>query len=562
LTNNAQITTPGGVVEWLAGRDGQGPLTGAGKTRLTPDAKKPSEKPSEKPHSSKTKAESLKVAEAVAGWDDGGGAAAGWGAQEEKSKSKKSASKKAASQKDEGWSGVADGGLNIDAKSGSQKSKSKKGDGEDAWASGRTTGWDKTGVDSKSNKSKSKKAESNSGGRNNTDGFDANATTGGADATGVDGKKDEAIASWETKEAAKDDNGGNDAEFDPLTVAAAADKGDEKKDDISGWTADEDQKLMDLKNGDAKIQWTKVAEEMGKDADECKEHFKKIKPKDWKPPVAVTSGDGGGAKKGKGKDKKNKGGNHNQDGNNKGGKKGGDKKEEKKEEEKKEEAADTGDDLWTGLGGLGADDDDNKKDDTEKANDWTGTGNDGANDSKDARGNKTGNGGITEGVETSWGAGNNTSGDVVDPWGGVATTGADAGPSWDNNKDQSNNTGGGFDASNNDCPAAAKPASVKASSNKIPSRALSHKSSASSNKDKNTTNARPLEYEVKPDKDFSADDLRLIARILQQDCAMVWNRVSWRFKDKTGRTMHPDVFERKITGRLEGKGSERSERRR
>lgn len=44
---------------------------------------------------------------------------------------------------------------------------------------------------------------------------------------------------------------------------------------------------------------------------------------------------------------------------------------------------------------------------------------------------------------------------------------------------------------------------------------------------------------------------------------MVWNRVSWRFKDKTGRTIAPEVFEKKVTGRVEGKeGKEERERRR
>ena len=41
---------------------------------------------------------------------------------------------------------------------------------------------------------------------------------------------------------------------------------------------------------------------------------------------------------------------------------------------------------------------------------------------------------------------------------------------------------------------------------------------------------------------------------------MVWNRVSWRFKDKTGRTLNSDVFEKKITGQVESKGSEWSGR--
>ena len=42
---------------------------------------------------------------------------------------------------------------------------------------------------------------------------------------------------------------------------------------------------------------------------------------------------------------------------------------------------------------------------------------------------------------------------------------------------------------------------------------------------------------------------------------MVWNRVSWRFRDKTGRTLHPDEFEKKITGRLEGENYGKSKRR-
>jgi hypothetical protein len=41
---------------------------------------------------------------------------------------------------------------------------------------------------------------------------------------------------------------------------------------------------------------------------------------------------------------------------------------------------------------------------------------------------------------------------------------------------------------------------------------------------------------------------------------MVWNRVSWRFKDKTGRNLHPEMFEKKITGRIEERGSERDRR--
>ncbi|KAK7179853.1 hypothetical protein PSPO01_14115 [Paraphaeosphaeria sporulosa] len=64
------------------------------------------------------------------------------------------------------------------------------------------------------------------------------------------------------------------------------------------------------------------------------------------------------------------------------------------------------------------------------------------------------------------------------------------------------------------------------------------------------SSSHPTEYKVAPDSTFSQDELKLIARILQQDCSMVWERVSWRFKDKTGRNLEPNIFEKKITGRL------------
>lgn len=102
------------------------------------------------------------------------------------------------------------------------------------------------------------------------------------------------------------------------------------------------------------------------------------------------------------------------------------------------------------------------------------------------------------------------------------------------------------------------------SASKAPSHHHSHKSAHHhythghhSTKDRA---AAPLELEIKPDRTFSADDLRLVARILQQDYHMVWQRVSWRFKDKTGRTVLPEVFEKKITGRVEGQEREKGER--
>jgi hypothetical protein len=133
---------------------------------------------------------------------------------------------------------------------------------------------------------------------------------------------------------------------------------------------------------------------------------------------------------------------------------------------------------------------------------------------------------------------------------------------WDTNQnDTGGNNSGGFD---NSWGAPAKSAS-KAASKAPTHRQNSHHEHQSahhkSTDDHQSTNTRPLELEVKPDDTFSADDLRLFARILQQDYQTVWNRVSWRFKDKTGRNIAPDVFEKKITGRVEGKGSERGGKR-
>lgn len=127
-----------------------------------------------------------------------------------------------------------------------------------------------------------------------------------------------------------------------------------------------------------------------------------------------------------------------------------------------------------------------------------------------------------------------------------------------NDNNNNNNTGGNTQAAPAQQSAdAAKPPSAPRS-NKAPSESRSHRSSAGG-KSKSSTHSRPLELELKPDDTFSADDLRLIARILQQDCKMVWNRVSWRFRDKTGRVLDPEVFERKITGSVEKEGSQRGE---
>jgi hypothetical protein len=411
-----------------------------------------------------------------------------------KSTSKKEASVKPSVGGDDPWSG------NTNAKNEPEKSGSKN---DDTWGA---TGWD-TG-DGKS--------------------LD-NAWDKPAGVSGGDDKKDDPGTAWDTTPSAPAaaetcDNpapGGEDG------------KNDEKKDvkedvDSDGWTKEQDEKLIQMKTENIKS-WAEIGEEIGgKTKQDCIDRFKKIKPDDWKPNDGNKGGGGKGGegKKGKNKEKKQS---HDQ---NQG--KGGNKQEEKKDsqtEDKKEKSNPS--DSWGawGVGGFMEDTTDDKKDDTDKAND---TKNSGSNDVADTWGKK-----VEEG----------------------ATTGVDAATtSWDTiNQPNANNGSGisqGFD--NLAWGTTIEP-------NKPPSISRSqHKASNNNNNNSNTQpiTARPLEFEVKPDDTFSADDLRLVARILQQDCAMVWNRVSWRFRDKTGRTLHPDEFEKKITGRLEGKDGGKGERRR
>lgn len=50
-------------------------------------------------------------------------------------------------------------------------------------------------------------------------------------------------------------------------------------------------------------------------------------------------------------------------------------------------------------------------------------------------------------------------------------------------------------------------------------------------------------------------DLVLIGKILKEDSSLLWLRIASRFRDKTGRILHPDVFEQKLTGKTAKKGS-------
>jgi hypothetical protein len=327
-----------------------------------------------------------------------------------------------------------------------------------------------------------------------------------------------------------------------------------------GFTREQDEELLKWKAENGSKSWADFARDIGKQVFQCKKRFNQIKPKDWEP-NASNQGGGGNGGEGKKEKIKEKEQNHNQNQGN-GGNKKDEKKDGNKEEEKRGEKKEESDpvNLWKALDGIGFTDDtnDDKKDDAGRANN---SYNSGSNDATETWGNKVEDGGTTGagGFGRSKDAG--TGFDPGDWWGptaavGVATTNRDT-----INNQSSNNAGGISQGSDNRASLATIKPTSRPSSDKAPSKSHSQHKASNDNNIQSTT-VRPLELEVKPDDTFSADDLRLIARILQQDCSMVWNRVSWRFRDKTGRTLHPDEFEKKITGRLEVKDSEKGERRR
>ncbi|KAF2855897.1 hypothetical protein T440DRAFT_385452 [Plenodomus tracheiphilus IPT5] len=405
----------------------------------------------------------------------------------------------------------------------------------------------------------------------------------------VDSAKEANGAKTNSKKAATEkaasEAGGMFGLFDAPDNDTKSDKKDQSKDDnASDWTQQQDERLMKLKTENPNLSWSEIAVEVGKSADQCKGRFKNIKPKDWKPDTAKKGGKNGKGGKNKGNNQNNNGqkGGNNQ---NKNGQKGSERNGRR---QKETEGNDSGDVFGGAAGDL-----------------W-GSGNDnfGGNTGGDAGNNLSGN-------DAAWNADNNTSADTGDLWGNKSNNGSAAGTNsgpagWETfgaTGNDANGRGGALDNTWDATPAAdgvaagatwgGTPAQDTNNDNnfgadnswntKIPAKAASKAPSKAATVKATSQNQRnqqsqpqhtshnntaqnvivaPLELEVKPDDTFSADDLRLVARILQQDCSMVWNRVSWRFRDKTGRALHPDVFEQKITGHVEGKSSEKGERRR
>ncbi|RAR00811.1 hypothetical protein DDE82_007002 [Stemphylium lycopersici] len=353
------------------------------------------------------------------------------------------------------------------------------------------------------------------------------------------------------------DTGGDAPVAQAPTAAPATNSHAKEENDLSTWTKEEDEKLMQMKTDNTDLPWPAFAVEFGKTAPECIARFKAIKPKGWKSNIAKGDGKGGKKKGAKG-DNQHRG----QDGDQKEKREEEKQGEQEKVQEDKEEEKNASDpaNAWGPAFGnlpLGGNDDNEDEPDKAKDPNASGTGNnewDVMNTGDATKNNwEATNAGGTDGA--------NDVGDTTKDQNDTAAEGVLA-STWeptamqDNNNNNNVGGGGGIPASKDDpWPTENKPASTR-HSKKAPSQSRSHHSAPTNPK---SASNRPLEIEIKPDNVFSADDLRLVARILQQDCSMVWNRVSWRFRDKTGRTLHPDVFEKKITGQLEGKGSEKGE---
>ena len=305
------------------------------------------------------------------------------------------------------------------------------------------------------------------------------------------------------------------------------------------WTEELDKKLLEWKAHNHTKPWHIIGHELGKGKEECKERFQLIKPKDWRPASGAKQDDASGTNKEKiGND-------------------------EKERPEKKDGTKNSG----AGAGGWGDGWNDNSPAGEGSEEKKFGNGDWGTNDGKsenkneqaDEWGNNDSKGEKKDDRAGGWGSWDGANDKVGDN----AATGfndwdLNAGNAGANTKPPSQKAVSNKPASNK--PPSNKPAFNKSPSNKPSSnKPPSNKPSADKPPSQHPSNPSPPHpqpqaiYELQPDALFSASDLRLIARILQQDCSMVWERVSWRFRDKTGRKLHADLFEEKITGGVEKK---------
>ncbi|EUC41849.1 hypothetical protein COCMIDRAFT_57232, partial [Bipolaris oryzae ATCC 44560] len=426
--------------------------------------------------------------------------------------------------------------------SNKRTSKPPASNAEDPWKDNGWGGFEATGETTKSASNKASRSKSDAWGNS-----DRNASGSNKGSQKVDSCTQVLWASGDPDEnndrkATEQTTKSGDSNETPAPVNTAPEQGEAKKpDDANIWTKEEDEQLLQMKTENAS--WKTIQDKFGKTRKQCTERWNIVKPADWKSENANNN-----TGKGNASQKDTKCDEQKQNQGTKDGKKDGNKEEGKKDAEVPDDPCNVT------LGATFGETSDDKQSEAEKAN------NAGTWDTDDPT--NIGNTGDAKDGNDTWtnmdGAGDNKDGDPDDPWGPVTwvTTNEETNPVSPPGGDTINqetiaaNAWGTTVLNLQQPPTPAKPASVPRST-KAPSEARSRRSSSSKSK---PSAARPAEIELEPDDTFSADDLRLIARILQQDCSMVWSRLSWRFRDKTGRMLHPEVFERKITGTVEGKG--------
>jgi hypothetical protein len=488
----SMVTTPGAVLEWAASDGRKGKLSTPAPPKLT--SRNLAKVPSEKPIGKKTAS-----------------------TQAHRSSNDQARKKERKEKKDESQGWAADKGdcdwPNPASASGSKKNKK---DETPAWEFtwGQPAGSTKSDGSKKSGSKKDEPSTDPSWGENNDamgspDAIPTvNNTSDNKDAN-VDDKRGEGQvwdnSNWgETPADAGGYNAGGrildkadaqntDIKTDDNAKADESAKHDHKVAEGSNeWTAEQDTELLKLKSENVSMSWDAIAQMLGKGTKEtCKARFNKVKPKDWKPQCKGKGGDGG--------NKSN---------------------QSQAKEAEKEKEGDAGDDGFLG-GGL--------------------FGNLGMND--DAGGGGRGDGGPVQSPVKS--SGFDAS---ADPWTTPANT------SWGPQTQQQSPVV-------NDCTnafAAAMRSSRGQALNKQfanrspgiqppnPFSATFHKTPQPFSQNFESNGSF---HDIYPDVNFSQQDILIIAKLLKEDHQLLWNRIASRFRDKTGRNLHPWTFEEKVTGK-------------
>ncbi|PSN61645.1 hypothetical protein BS50DRAFT_680612 [Corynespora cassiicola Philippines] len=344
-----------------------------------------------------------------------------------------------------------------------------------------------------------------------------------------------------------DNAGGGSANNSPKSKKDKSDANKDSKDkgNKHGFTKEQDDKIMEMKNANGGVPWADIATEIGMPENQCKERFKQIKPTDWRPNNTKGKGDGKGNSK-----------NQNQE-----------KKDEKKDEATGGDAGNT-DNGWD----FGAPADTGVTKDNQRGNDNNGGGDGGWNSNNTGGGGGDSWGSNNGGDTGGWNTDNNNATGFDNTGGGFDAT---AIPTWggDNSSDQQKKSKAGSKAgSNKNSPSQAAndntafPAwgiGLGQTSNKGSKKGSNHGSKKGSKKgfakahsssSRSHAGGSVVVLQVEPDDVFDEEDLKLIARIMKKDTHGLWQRVASRFRDKTGRNLHPDVFEKKVLGTVkEGK---------